>query len=59
MIKHKMQQDLNLPLAQSLANALNTQFGHVPLIRMFTSKSSMQKMNKIHWRALDGLQWLE
>ena len=48
MIKHKMQQDLNLPLVQSLANALNTQFGHVPLIRMFTSKSSMQKMNKIH-----------
>ena len=44
---------LTLEQAKLLVNSfVNTQFGYAPLIWMFTSKSSMPKVNKIYRRTL-------
>ena len=44
---------LTLEQVKVLANSfVNTQFRYAPLIWMFTSKNSMLKANKIHWRTL-------
>ena len=44
---------LKLEQAKLLVNSfVNTQFGYVPLIWMFTSKNSMLKVNKTHRKTL-------
>ena len=44
---------LTLEQANLLANSfVTTQFGYAPLIWMFTSKNSILKVNKTHWRTL-------
>ena len=43
---------LTLKREKFLANSfVNSQFGYAPLIWVFTSKTSMQKVNKIHRKA--------